>query len=69
MTKMIKISDLPKFELSEYLKTDEDVAQYLTMVLEEKDDLELIHASLWQHQRTFDCRKPSANLKNFAKKY
>ena len=44
MTKLIKISDLPEFKLSECLKTDEDVAQYLTMVLEEKDDAELIHA-------------------------
>ena len=44
MSEKIKITDLPEFDLAEYLKTDEDVAQYLTMVLEENDGAELTHA-------------------------
>jgi probable addiction module antidote protein len=30
--------------MAEYLKTDEDVANYLTLVLEENDPAELTHA-------------------------
>ena len=44
MSEKIKIADLSEFDLAEYLKTDEDVAQYLTMVLEENDGAELTHA-------------------------
>ena len=39
-----KIADLPEFDLAEHLKTDEDVAAYLTLVLEESDPGELAHA-------------------------
>lgn len=35
--KKIKISDLPDFDMAEHLKTDEDVANYLTLVLEDND--------------------------------
>ncbi|MEN9902688.1 MAG: hypothetical protein RL651_1352 [Pseudomonadota bacterium] len=44
MTKKIKISDLPEFDLSEYLKTDEEVALYLTSVLDDNDSSEFTHA-------------------------
>lgn len=37
MTKRIKISELPEFDAAEYLNSDEDVAAYLTTVLEEND--------------------------------
>lgn len=39
MTKMkkIKISDLPDFDVVDYLKTDADIAEYLTVVLEDGD--------------------------------
>ena len=37
MTKKIKISEIPEFDAAEYLKTDEDVAAYLTTILEEND--------------------------------
>ncbi len=37
MAKKIKISELPEFDAAEYLGTDEDVAAYLTTVLEEND--------------------------------
>lgn len=37
MTKKIKISELPEFDAAEYLNTKEDVAAYLTVVLEEND--------------------------------
>lgn len=44
MTRKIKATDLPDFDMAEYLKTDEDVANYLTLVLEENDPAELTHA-------------------------
>ncbi len=46
MSEKIKIADLPEFDLAEYLKTDEDVAPYLTMVLEENDGAELTESTL-----------------------
>ena len=44
MNKKIKISDLPEFDMSEQLNSDEDVAAYLNLVLEENDPAELTHA-------------------------
>ncbi len=44
MSKKIKVSELPDFDMAEMLKTDEDVADYLTLVLEENDMGELTHA-------------------------
>lgn len=44
MTKTTKIADLPDFDLAEQLTTDEDIANYLTLVLEENDASELTHA-------------------------
>lgn len=35
--KKIKISELPKFDVVDYLKTDRDIAEYLTVVLEDGD--------------------------------
>ncbi len=37
MTKKIKISELPEFDAAEYLNSEDDVAAYLTTVLEEND--------------------------------
>ncbi len=37
MTKKIKISELPEFDAAEYLDNEEEVAAYLTAVLEEND--------------------------------
>ena len=37
MTKRIKISDLPEFDAAEYLNSEEDIAAYLTAVIEEND--------------------------------
>jgi probable addiction module antidote protein len=37
MTKKIKISEIPEFDAAEYLNSDEDVAAYLTIILEEND--------------------------------
>jgi probable addiction module antidote protein len=37
MTNKIKVSDLPDFDMADYLQTDEDVAQYLSVVMEEGD--------------------------------
>ncbi|MFA6921143.1 MAG: addiction module antidote protein [Gallionella sp.] len=44
MTKKIRIADLPDFDMAEYLKSQEDIAAYLTMVIEEGDVSELAHA-------------------------
>ena len=37
MTKRIKVSELAEFDASEYLNSEDDVAAYLTAVLEEND--------------------------------
>ena len=44
MTRKIKVADLPDFDMADYLKTDEDVANYLTLVLADNDPAELRHA-------------------------
>jgi hypothetical protein len=41
---LLKKADLPDFDMTEYLKTDDDVANYLTLVREENDPAELTHA-------------------------
>lgn len=35
MRKKINIEELPVFDLAEHLKTDEDIATYLSVVLED----------------------------------
>ena len=37
MSKKIKISELPEFDAAEYLNSEEDIAAYLTSVIEEND--------------------------------
>ena len=44
MTKKINATELPDYDMAEYLKTEEDVANYLTLVLGENDPTELTHA-------------------------
>lgn len=44
MGKKIRVADLPEFDIAEHLKNPEDIAAYLTMVIEEGDDAELAHA-------------------------
>jgi len=44
MNKNISIRNLPEFDLAEQLKEEEDIAAYLTMVIEEGDISELAHA-------------------------
>lgn len=44
MNKEIRIADLPDFDLAEYLNSEEDIAVYLTMVIEGGDTGELAHA-------------------------
>lgn len=44
MTKRIDTADLPEFDLAEMLKTEADIATYLTLVIEEGDVSELSHA-------------------------
>jgi probable addiction module antidote protein len=41
---MYKISELPTFDMAEALKSEEDIAIYLNLVLEENDPAELAHA-------------------------
>lgn len=44
MPEKINVADLPNFDMAEELRTDEDIAIYLTLVLEENDPAELNHA-------------------------
>ena len=37
MTKKIKVSELPEFDAAEYLNSEEDMAAYLTTIIEEND--------------------------------
>lgn len=37
MTKMIRIADLPDFDFSEHLDSEQAMAEYLTVILEEND--------------------------------
>lgn len=41
---MVKISDLPDFDMANSLKDKEDILIYLNMVIEENDPAELAHA-------------------------
>jgi probable addiction module antidote protein len=40
----VKVSELPSFDTAEFLKTDEDIALYISLVIEEGDAGELAHA-------------------------
>src|SRR5690554_4322191 len=42
--KMTKVSDLPTFDPARYLRNDEDIAAYLTQIIEEGDSGDLAHA-------------------------
>lgn len=44
MTGKTRISGLPEFDITEHLKSEEDIAAYLTLVIEEGDAAELAHA-------------------------
>ncbi len=44
MSKKIHIGDLADFDPAEHLKDEEDIAAYLTLVIEEGDSSELAHA-------------------------
>jgi len=44
MTKKIKISDLPDFDMAEQLRDDEDITVYLNLVLEDGDSSLLVAA-------------------------
>jgi len=44
MTQKIRVAELPEFDMAEQLKTEEDIAAYITMVIEEGDASELAHA-------------------------
>ena len=44
MTKKINVADLPEFDMAEHLDSDQAIAEYLTIVMEENDSSELTHA-------------------------
>jgi probable addiction module antidote protein len=44
MSEKIHISTLPDFDMAKYLASEEEIAAYLTMVIEEGDASELAHA-------------------------
>ena len=44
MTDKLKVSELPEFDMADYLDSDEAVAEYLTQVLADGDSAELVRA-------------------------
>jgi probable addiction module antidote protein len=44
MTKKTHIIDLPEFDMARQLRSEEDIAAYVTMVIEDGDASELAHA-------------------------
>lgn len=44
MSKKIKVSELPEFDMAEHMDSDEAIAEYLTLVIEENDPSELARA-------------------------
>jgi probable addiction module antidote protein len=44
MKRKIKIADLPEFDITEHLDSDQAIADYLALVIEENDPSELAHA-------------------------
>ena len=44
MVKKINVADLPEFDMTEHLDSDQAIAEYLTIVMEENDPGELTHA-------------------------
>ena len=42
--KKINLADLPEFDMAEHLDSDQAIAEYLTIVLEENDSAEFAHA-------------------------
>jgi len=44
MSRKLKVADLSDFDMAEMLKTDEDVVNYLSLVLEENDMSEFSYA-------------------------
>lgn len=44
MTKKIKIADLPEFDITEHLDSEQAIAEYITIVLEENDPAALADA-------------------------
>jgi probable addiction module antidote protein len=41
---MVKVADLPTFDMADALQSQEDIRDYLNLVLEENDPAELAHA-------------------------
>ncbi len=44
MTRKTRIANLPDFDMARQLKSEEDIAAYITMVIEEGNAAELAHA-------------------------
>lgn len=44
MTQNIKISELPDFDMAQFLKSEEDIIEYLNQILEDGDSAELAAA-------------------------
>ena len=44
MTNKIHVADLPEFDMARQLKSEEDIAAFVTMAIEDGDAAELAHA-------------------------
>lgn len=58
MRKKISVRDLPEFDISEQLKDDDDIAAYLTMVINEGDLAKMCLVS-WHETRQSEPKIPS----------
>lgn len=41
---MVKVADLPVFDMTDYLDSEQAISEYLRIVIEENDPAELVHA-------------------------
>ncbi len=70
MKKKVRLADMPDLDFAEHLDTDQAVAQYLTVILEENDPA-LLAAALGDIARARVCvklqKRPALAAKRFIK--
>lgn len=62
MTKKIKVSELPAFNVADFINNEEDALAYIAAVLEENDPI-LLAAALEDVASVRDTLQPSRNQK------
>jgi len=62
MTKKISVSELDDFDMARQLKNEEDIAAYVTMVIEEGDAAELVHVLVPYSQKAVKKNKKLSGI-------